>query len=82
MLLYLLKVLKQRGHENWVGPIRIWAGVGIQYCPLLIDLLVIDVYSSQVLALATVTFPISLSDESETSMFEEAEAANKSAAEL
>lgn len=36
MLLYLLKVLKQRGHENCVGPIRIWAGVGIQYWPLLI----------------------------------------------
>lgn len=34
MLLYLLKVLKQRGHENWVGPMRIWAGVGIQYWPL------------------------------------------------
>lgn len=31
MLLYLLKVLKQRGQENWVGPIRIWEGVGIQY---------------------------------------------------
>lgn len=37
MLLYLLKVLKQTGHENCVGPIRIWEGVGIQYCPLLSD---------------------------------------------
>ena len=36
MLLYLLNVLKQRGHANCVGPIRIWAEVGIQYCPLLI----------------------------------------------
>jgi len=36
MLLYLLNVLKQRGHENCVGPMRIWAGVGIQYWPLLI----------------------------------------------
>lgn len=35
MLLYLLKVLKQRGQENWVGPIKICAGVGIQYWPLL-----------------------------------------------
>lgn len=35
MLLYLLKVLKQRGQENWVGPIKIWEGVGIQYWPLL-----------------------------------------------
>lgn len=35
MLLYLLKVLKQTGQENWVGPIRIWEGVGIQYWPLL-----------------------------------------------
>lgn len=35
MLLYLLKVLQQTGQENWVGPMRIWEGVGIQYCPLL-----------------------------------------------
>ena len=35
MLLYLLKVLQQTGHENCVGPIRIWDGVGIQYWPLL-----------------------------------------------
>uniref|UniRef100_A0A0A9DTU7 Uncharacterized protein n=1 Tax=Arundo donax TaxID=35708 RepID=A0A0A9DTU7_ARUDO len=34
MLLYRLKVLKQTGQENWVGPMRICAGVGIQYCPL------------------------------------------------
>lgn len=34
-LLYLLKVLPQTGHENCVGPTRIWVGVGIQYCPLL-----------------------------------------------
>ena len=33
MLLYLLKVLLQTEQENWVGPTRIWAGVGIQYCP-------------------------------------------------
>jgi len=33
-LLYLLKVLKQRGHENWLGPMRIWEGVGIQYWSL------------------------------------------------
>ena len=36
MLLYLLNVLKQRGHGNCVGPIRICEEVGIQYCPLLI----------------------------------------------
>ena len=35
MLLYLLKVLQQTGQENCVGPMRIWEGVGIQYCPLL-----------------------------------------------
>jgi hypothetical protein len=34
MLLYRLKVLKQTGQENCVGPIRICDGVGIQYCPL------------------------------------------------
>jgi len=42
MLLYLLKVLEQTGQENWVGPMRIWEGVGIQYCPLLSLLLTMN----------------------------------------
>lgn len=33
MLLKRLKVLLQTEQENWVGPMRIWAGEGIQYWP-------------------------------------------------
>lgn len=32
MLLYRLKVLLHTVHENWVVPMRISAGEGIQYC--------------------------------------------------